>query len=48
MPVMLPARPVEARDKSGFDRISRERHDDRNFARRPLRSLRRRREPGHD
>src|SRR5580692_7403699 len=42
------AGPVEALDKSGSDRISRECHDDRNFTRRLLRSLCGRREPGHD
>src|SRR5262249_62044081 len=42
------ARPVEAVNKSGRDRISCKRHDDRNFTRRPFRSLRRRREPSHD
>jgi hypothetical protein len=42
------ARPVEALNKSGFDRISRKRHDDWNIVRRPLRSLCGRRELGHD
>src|SRR5262245_16377305 len=42
------ARPVEALDKTSLDWISGERHDDRNFARCPLRSLRGRCEPSHD
>ena len=42
------ARPGEAFDKPGFDRVSNERHDNRNIARRLLRSLCCRREPSHN
>ena len=44
----IATRPGEARDQSGFDRISGHRHDNRNVARRLLRRPRCRREPGHD